>query len=198
MTEDLYPLHPSAVLVPIFAFPAWVLCVPPMYWHFSQNNLAAGSLIFWLTLLNFFNSINPFIWPRDNIDDWWDGHVFCDIQVYIQAAAVVSLASCTAVLARKLARIMDTRNITVAPTERTRIKEHVIEIVWCWVFPLFLMSIYYIVQPNRYFIFGISGCVASYHPSWPSIALSWMWGPIATFIASFYAGKSQLLSSQYP
>ena len=67
--------------------------------------------------------------------------------------------------------------------------ERVIEIVCCWVLPAILMIVYYIVQRVRYFIFGISGCVASYDPSWPSIVVVLMWAPITTVIASYYACK---------
>jgi pheromone a factor receptor len=194
MAEDLYPLYPTAVIIPILAFPSWVLCIPPLYWHFSQRNIAAGSLILWMAMINFFTFINPLIWPRDNVLEWWDGSVLCDIQVHIQACIVVAFNSCTAVIARKLARIMDTRNITVAPSKTDRKKEKIFEILWCWGFPLFMMVLYYIAQPARYFIFAISGCIAAYDTSWPSIVVSWMWGPITTFVGAFYAGMDYYCS----
>jgi len=189
MAGTLYPLYPTAVIVPILAFPSWILCIPPLYWHFSQGNVAAGSLILWMTMLNFFNSINPLIWPRDNVLEWWNGNGLCDIEVHIKVCAVVATTSCAAVIARKLAGVMDTRNITVAPSRNTRITERVLEVWWCWGFPLVLTALYYIAQPSRYFIFAISGCVAAYDTSWPSIIVSWMWGPITTFVGAFYAGK---------
>ncbi|KAF1957520.1 STE3-domain-containing protein [Byssothecium circinans] len=201
MTEDIYPLthrsdpsdvvyptYASAVFLPVIAFPATLLCVPPMIWHFKQRNVAAGSLMLWLTLINFFNAINPLIWPRDNVMEWWNGEGLCDIQVRIQVGAVVAFTSCSGVIARRLANVMDTRNITVAPSKRSRIVEKVLEIVCCWVIPLLIMIIYYVIQRVRYFIFAISGCVAAYDPSWPSVVLVWMWGPISTIIASYFAG----------
>lgn len=187
--NGVYPLYPVAVIVPIIAFPAFVLCIPPMIWHFAQRNIAAGSLMFWLILMNFFTAVNPLIWPRDNIDEWWDGQGFCDIQVRVQVGVLIAFTSCAGVIARRLANVMDTGNITVAPSRNARIMERVIEIVCCWVLPAILMLAYYVVQRVRYFIFGISGCVASYDPSWPSIVVVWMWAPIATVIASYYAGK---------
>lgn len=189
MAGDTYPLYPNAVIVPILTFPSWILCVPPMVWHFSQHNIAAGSLILWMSVLNFFNSINAIIWPRDNVDQWWDGNILCDIEARIQVGCVVSLTACTAVIARRLAHVMDTRNITIAPSKKSRMKEKVFEIVWCWIYPAFMMITYYIVQPARYFIFGISGCVAAFDASWPSVVVTWMWAPITTFVAAYYAGK---------
>lgn len=189
MTEDPYPLYPTAVALPILAFPAWILCIPPMVWHFLQRNIAAGSLILWMSFLNFFTFINALIWPRDNVNDWWEGGVLCDIQARIQVGAVVALTSCTALIARRLAKVMDTRNITVSKSRNSNIKEKALEIVCCWVYPFVMMAVYYVVQPARYFIFGISGCVAAFDTSWPSIVLVWMWGPITTFVAAYYAGK---------
>ena len=189
MTGYIYPLYSTAVIVPVLAFPAWILCLHPLYWHYSQRNIAAGSLILWMSMLNFFNSINPLIWPRDNLLEWWNGNVLCDIEVHVKVCAVVALTSCAAVIARKLARVMDTTNITVAPSRSSRIKEKGFEIWWCWGFPLVLMGFYYIVQPSRYFIFAISGCVAAYDTSWPSIVVSWMWGPITSLVGAVYAGK---------
>lgn len=188
MAEEQFPLWPQAVALPILAFPSWILCIAPMIWQLSQRNLAAGSLILWLILLNFFNSINPLIWPRDNIIDWWNGDGLCDIEVRVQVGAVVALAACTAVLARRLANVMDTRNIRIVPSKRSVLIERVIEIAFCWVYPAILMVTYYIVQPFRYFLFGISGCVAAYDSSWPSLAVVWVWGCVTTLVAAFYSG----------
>jgi pheromone a factor receptor len=183
-----------AVILPALALPAVLLDIPPMIWHFSQRNIAAGSLMAWIILLNLMCFINPLIWPRDNLDDWWDGNVFCDVQARIQVGAVVALASCTAMIMRRLARVMDTRNITVAPSRSTRVREKSLEILWCWGYPIFMMVVYYIVQPVRYFIFGISGCYFAYDSSWPSLVVSYMWNPITMCVAAYYAGMLSVMS----
>lgn len=190
MSTELYPLYPNVVILPVLALLAVLLDIPPMIWHFSQRNIAAGSLILWIILLNLMSIINPLIWPRDNVLEWWDGNVFCDIQARIQVGAVVALASSTAMVMRKLANVMDTRNITVAPSHNSRVREKALEILWCWGYPCLLMLIYYVVQPVRYFIFGISGCVFAYDSSWPSLVLSYMWNPITMLVAAYYAGTS--------
>ena len=73
MTEVQFPIYPQSIALPILAFPSWILCVAPMFWQLSQRNIAAGSLILWMIFLNFFNSINPLIWPHDNMQEWWNG-----------------------------------------------------------------------------------------------------------------------------
>jgi hypothetical protein len=190
MADESAPLAPAAILLPILSFPSWLLCVLPLSWHFRQGNIAAGSLILWVILMNFFNSINPLIWPRDNIDEWWDGNVWCDIHARLQVGAIVGTTASTAMIVRKLAKVMDTRNITVSSSRDSKLKEKVLEIVWCWVYPLVFVLLYYIVQPVRYMIYGIIGCLSAYDTSWPSMFLSFMWAPITTLVAASYAGKS--------
>lgn len=159
-----------------------------MGWHFSQHNIAAGSLISWIVLNNFFNSINPLIWPRDNITEWWDGKIWCDINTRIQIGSTVGLSASTAMIVRKLAKVMDTRKITVSSSRNSIIKEKVLDIFVCWGCPFILIIVYYVVQPIRYLLYGIIGCVSAYDRSWPTMVLNIMWGPIAMCAAAYYAG----------
>lgn len=183
------PLYSQAILFPLFAFPSWLLCVPPLVWHFSQGNIAAGSVVTWVVLNNFYNAINPLIWPRDNLAEWWDGNLWCDIGVRIQVGTTVGIAASTAMIIRKLARVMDTRNIIVSSSRNSKLKEKIWEVFWCWGFPMIMILLFYIVQPIRYFIFGIMGCISAYDTSWPSIVLIIMWGPITMLVAAYYAGE---------
>jgi pheromone a factor receptor len=186
------PLHPQAIILPLIAFPSWILCLSPLVWQFRQGNIAAGSLILWVILANFFLSINPLIWPRDNLDEWWDGKIWCDLHIRIQVGAAAGTTASAAMIVRKLAKVMDTSNMTVSSSQYSQRKEMALEILWCWVYPLVLIIVYYVIQPIRYIIYGIVGCLAAYDQSWPSVVLSFMWGPITTLVAACYAGKSLL------
>lgn len=186
-SEAIAPRSAQVTLLPIIAFPAWLLCVPSLVWHFRQGNVAAGSLILWVSMMNFFLSINALIWPRDNLDEWWNGNVWCDINIRVHIGAMVGTTASVAMIVRKLAKVMDTNNITVSSSRGSKMKEAILEITWCWIYPLVLIIIYYIVQPVRYMIYGIVGCVAGYDTSWPSVVLSFMWAPITTVIAAGYA-----------
>lgn len=186
---NTFPVYGTSIILPIVAFPSWILCIPPLVWHFSQRNIAAWSLILWIILVNFFNSINPLIWPTDNIPTWWNGDGLCDIEVRVFVGSAVALPACTTMIMRKLARVMDTTNITIAPSRNERIREKALEILWCWGYPALMMVVYYIVQPLRYYIFAISGCVPAYNLSWASIVFGQMWTPITLCFAAYYAGK---------
>jgi pheromone a factor receptor len=189
MSNTIAPLYPQAIILPLLAFPSWIFCIVPLFWQMRQGNIAAGSLILWVMMTNFFNSINPLIWPRDNIDEWWDGNIWCDINVRIQVGAMVGTTASTAMIVRRLARVMDTSNITVSPSRNSKLKEKGLEILWCWLYPLTLIIVYYIVQPVRYLIYGIVGCLSGYDTSWASIVLSFMWAPLTILVAAVYAGK---------
>ncbi|KAF2012661.1 STE3-domain-containing protein [Aaosphaeria arxii CBS 175.79] len=185
---DPETLPPNAIILPILAFPAWILCIPPLVWHFSQRNIAAWSLIAWSILGNFFNSINPLIWPRENILEWYGGAGLCDIEARVLVGYSVALAACVTMIIRKLANVMDTRNIVVAPSHGSRIREKVFEGLVCWGYPALLMLVYFIVQPIRYIIYQIGGCGPAYDASWVSIVLSLMWPLITIGFASYFAG----------
>jgi pheromone a factor receptor len=190
MSDLIPPLYTQAILLPLLAFPSWILCIPPLFWHFQQSNIASGSLILWVMLINFSNSINPLIWPRDNLDQWWDGKVWCDIHVRIQIGAIVGTTASAAMIVRRLAKVMDTSNIKISTSRESKLKEKALEILWCWLYPLVLILVYFVVQPARYFIYGIIGCIAAIDPSWPSVVLDAMWAPITTLVATYYASKS--------
>jgi pheromone a factor receptor len=189
MSDPTAPLYTAAIILPILAFPSWIFCVPALFWQFRQGNIAAGSLI------NFFNSINPLIWPRDNLDEWWSGNVWCDINVRLQIGAIAGTTASAAMIVRKLARVMDTRSLTVSTSKSSKRREQFLEVAWCWGYPLVLILVYYVVQPVRYMLYTIQGCLNAYDTSWPSVVLNFMWAPITTLVAAVYAGKSPLPSS---
>jgi hypothetical protein len=135
------------------------------------------------------------IWPRDNVADWWDGNIWCDINVRLQVGCIVGTTASATMIVRKLAKVMDTRNIVLTSSRNSKLKEKAWEILWCWVYPLVLILLYYVVQPVRYMIYGIIGCLSAYDTSWPSIVLSFMWAPITTLVAASYAGKPSTLIS---
>ncbi|KAF9694872.1 hypothetical protein EKO04_007164 [Ascochyta lentis] len=187
MSTEGTQIYPTAIIFSTLAWFSWLLCIAPLVWHFSQRNVAAGSLVLWIILTNFSLGINPIIWPRDNVEEWWNGIVWCDINVRIQVGAQVGLAASMVMILRKLAKVMDTRNITIASSRGSKLREQLIEFAWCWGYPLVLILLYIPVQSIRYNIWGIEGCIAAYRPTWQSLVLSAMWAPITMVVAVYYA-----------
>ncbi|PSN71205.1 STE3-domain-containing protein [Corynespora cassiicola Philippines] len=185
--SDPYPIYTASVLLPILAFPAWILNILPMAVHFWQGNIAAGLAIAWYFVINIFNSVNPLIWPRDNILEWFSGNIYCDISVHIYAGAIVGPSATVSLIMWKLAKVMDTRNITVSQSRSNRRREKLLEIFFGVVYPCIMMITYYIVQPIRYFVFGIVGCTIAFDDSWPTLVVNYMWGPITILVGAYWA-----------
>ncbi|KAF2630214.1 STE3-domain-containing protein, partial [Macroventuria anomochaeta] len=180
-------IYPTAILFSTLAWFSWLLCIAPLVWHISQRNVAAGSLVLWIILTNFSLGINPLIWGHDNLDEWWDGVVWCDINSRIQVGAQVALGAAVAMIFRRLAQVMDTRNITVAPSRSNKMRGQLVELAWCWVYPLVLILLYIPIQSVRYNIWGIEGCNSAYRSNWQSLVLNAIWVPITMAVVVYYA-----------
>lgn len=192
MGDSSFQLSPAAVAIPVLSIITLVLCFPPFVWHVRHRNIAASSLVFWIVLDNIFNFINALIWPTDNIASWWNGNGLCDIEVKLMAAATVGLNGSMACIMRNLAQVMNTKSTVLEPSGARRRREMVINLLFCFGCPIYLMVIHYVVQPNRYYLFAISGCTTSYDNSWPSIVLVFIWPPILCILATYYASKQTL------
>lgn len=186
---DNAPMYSQAIVLQALSFPAWILCLSPLYWHWRQGNVAAASLITWVTVWMFFASINSVLWPRDNVEQWWDGRGWCDISIRVQLGTRVALPACVTMILHKLVKVMDTRNMTVSTSKNSQRWANFWSIVWCWLYPVVIIALYDICQSYRYYIFGIRGCWAGYWTGWPGIVLNTMWGPLTMFAAGYYARK---------
>ncbi|KAJ4989373.1 pheromone receptor 1 [Stagonosporopsis vannaccii] len=180
-------IYSTAILFSILAWFSWLLCITPLIWHISQRNVAASSLVLWIIFTNLPLSINAIIWGHDNVDEWWDGTGWCDVVARIQVGAEVSLGAAVAMILRRLAQVMDTRNITVAPSRSSTLRRHLVELAWCWGYPIVLVLFYIPIQSVRYHIWGIEGCNSAYDPVWQSMVLNVMWVPLTMIVVVYYA-----------
>ncbi|KAJ4379178.1 a-factor receptor [Didymella sp. IMI 355093] len=185
--DDSGEVYPIAILFSTLGWGSWLLCIAPLIWHVSQRNVAAGSLVLWIILTNISLGINPLIWGHDNITEWWDGVIWCDINVRIQVGAQVALGASVAMILRRLAKVMDTRNITVSLSRSSKLRGQLIEAGWCWAYPLIIILLYIPVQSARYNIWGIEGCISAYRPNLRSLLLTVIWMPVTMMAVSYYA-----------
>jgi pheromone a factor receptor len=178
----------QGIAAPILSFLALLLCVPPLIWHSSNRNLAASFLTVFVTMSDLFTIINAMIWPTDDVNSWWNGSVLCDIQVKLNIGIQVGMPGALVCIFRSLALVMDTENTVLVPSKAQRRRALAIELFFCVGIPVLAMVAHFIVQPNRYYIFAISGCNVSYDDSWLTILLSIIWPPVICLIAAFYCG----------
>lgn len=195
---NTFPLYPTAVVLPILSGIATILDIPPLIWHLRNRNIGASSLVAWILVLNVATFINAIIWPKDDMHNWRHGNVLCDIEAKLFVGSSVAGAGALACIMRSLARVMDTDNATITPSRSQRRRQRVIELLFCFGCPVFIMVAHYIVQDRRYYIFAISGCGCSYDASWVSVVLIDMWPAIFALIDAYYACKLPLSSHFSP
>ncbi|KAL4806122.1 pheromone A receptor-domain-containing protein [Aspergillus unguis] len=160
----------------------------PLALHWKNKNLPATMLMVWYMLLNLFNVINAFIWPYDDIQNWFDGAILCDIEVKILVAAYVGVPGTLVCIFRSLAVVLDTSRATLVPGKRQRWQGRAFDLLFCVFAPLIAAVTHIVYQGNRYYIFQVSGCVTSLDQSWVSLVLGYMWPFVVCFIASVYCG----------
>ena len=174
-----------ATLSLLFALPI----IPPMLWHLSNRNIGATSLILWLLVLNLHNFLNAVLWSTDNIPEWFEGKIICDIEVKIQNAVFVGVPSSVACVLRALAKVMNTKRVSLGLTKSQRRRGYAIDLLWCAGFPALQMLFHYIVQARRYYIMGIAGCMPANSRSWVTDLLITAPQVVWTIIGCYYAGE---------
>ncbi|KKZ68275.1 hypothetical protein EMCG_06031 [[Emmonsia] crescens] len=176
----------SAVVLPITAFLSVLVCIPPLVWHSRTGNFPASCLIAWFIIFNFFNFINPLIWPTDDVSTWWDGAGLCDIETKFMAPLGTGIAGALACIFRSLADVMDTDRAILIPSKGQRRRTLAFEVVFCVVIPGLMMALHCVVQHRRYYLWAIVGCMPAFHPSWPATALIFSWPLAVLFLAAIY------------
>ncbi|KAL5002804.1 pheromone A receptor-domain-containing protein [Aspergillus recurvatus] len=179
---------PQTVVMQTLSVIAIIVTSSPLVLHWKNRNFPAAIMMGWFIVLNLFNVINAFIWPTDDVDNWWDGAGLCDIEVKMLISSYVAIPGSLVCIFRSLACVLDTSRATLVPNKRQRWTTHFMEVLFCVVVPLLAAATHPIYQGNRYFIFAVSGCVSSLDPSWVSLALGYIWPLVVCFIASYYCG----------
>jgi len=188
--EPVYPKSAEAILLPIFASFAIILLIVPFIWHWRLKNIGACSLIFYISLANFFTFINAIIWPTEDFDSWWDGAGLCDIEAKLKWPYVTGLACATLCITRSLANVLDVDRAELSPTRSSKRRKVAIDLAICFTVPVLQIALHYIIQVNRYYITAIGGCAPSYDNSWPTIVIMFMWPLIFCLVNCYYAGTS--------
>ncbi|TKA82446.1 hypothetical protein B0A49_00045 [Cryomyces minteri] len=188
-SANSYYVFPTAIVLGVLSAATIALDILPFVWHFRNRNIAACSLIFWILVLNLCSLINVFLWPNDNTKSWPDGRGLCDVEAKIFVGSFVALTGALLCIMRSLARVMDTEHTVVAPTRAQRRRAVALDLFFCFGLPLYTMVVHYVVQPNRYYLWGISGCSASVDNSWVFIVLIVLPPLLLSLADAYYSGK---------
>ncbi|KAL1967693.1 hypothetical protein VTN77DRAFT_2950 [Rasamsonia byssochlamydoides] len=186
MESAVYYPSAQAIAIPILSLLAIILSIPPLVWHSANRNFPASSLIGWFLVNDVFNVANALIWPTDDVDSWWSGAGLCDVEVKLMIASYIGLPGALLCIFRSLAEVMDSDRATLVPSRAQRLRKRAVEIFFCLGLPVLAMIAHYPVQPNRYILLTISGCMSTFDNSWPGIVLSYFWPPVVCLLAGWY------------
>lgn len=185
--------YAQAVIIPSFSILCMLLTIPPLILHWKNRNLPVVSLICWLLCLNLFNIINAFIWPSDDMDNWWNGAGLCDVEVKVMIASYVAVPGNLLCIFRTLASMIDTRRAMLVPSKQQRWWNIGIDMLFCVIVPVVAIATHIVYQASRYILVGISGCVNSFDESWVSLILAWIWPLVICLIAGYYCSTLTLV-----
>ncbi|KAL3708843.1 a-factor receptor [Talaromyces marneffei ATCC 18224] len=182
---DSYHRSTQAIVAPALSFLCLTLCIPPLIWHASHRNWGASFLVAYAMYGDLINALNALIWPTDDIDSWWDGVVFCDIQVKLSIAIQAGMPGALLCIFRSLALVMDVNNSALIPSRGERLRNKAVDVVFCIGFPVLSMVAHFCIQGTRYYIFAVAGCNPGTDESWPSYVFL-MCAPILCMAAAGY------------
>lgn len=159
------------ILVAALAFPSCLLSIFPLIAHVRSTNFAAIVLILATMILNLQNFVNALVWPKNNLENYWDGRILCDIQVKLFIGLSMSVTGAIVSILRQTAIILDTNSMTLSPSHRQRVLKATFEGTVCVLIPAIMMTAHYVVQSERYWILPVVGCTAAFDNNWVTVIL---------------------------
>lgn len=181
-------ITPQGLVLAILATVTLFLNVLPLLWHIQNRNLAAGLIVLWIMMLNFIATLNVIIWPYIDKHLIYDGRILCDIEVKLFVAANIGVGGASICMLRHLAIVLSPNAPLLGQTKTDRRKTTWLEVGVCIGLPLLTMVCHYVVQPNRFYLVGTSGCLPSASTTWISRLLLVMPLCLICITGGYYAG----------
>ncbi|KAK4179799.1 putative pheromone receptor [Triangularia setosa] len=147
----------------------------------------AGTVLCVITMiLNFLTVANALIWRDDNVEEWFSGYGWCDIQTYLKfgldTAFNISLFEIMRGLASKVAM-----NRASSLTSKERRRNRIISAAVIFAVPAIQMILTYFVSVGRYNVSTLVGCGVYYFPNWIFLVFFVLPTPIFTVGAAIMA-----------
>lgn len=180
----------SSLLMMPLASLAILASIPPLIVLLRSKNFAASTLIISILILNISNLANATIWHSFDVSTWWDGKIFCDIEVKLNIGSTQAIDGALASIFWQISAILHPDHPTVAPSPEHRKTTLVIETVLCIVLPVYVMIGHYMIQEDRYRVRASEGCLATFYPNYAAPFLTYMW----PMLVCIFAGVHSIIS----
>jgi pheromone a factor receptor len=183
--------HLPALLI-IFSVITFLLCIQPLVWQIKHYNVASGCLISWTILLLFVNFLNASLWPSVDSVKSYMGLGLCDVEIKLIIAAWVGVTGSAAAMLRHLAKILDISSTTslTSLSKKEKIIDRIIVYGMCVGLPFLLAATHILVQPSRYMLVSIAGCIPTVARSWPGTLFLYLLLLINGVSGTVYAGEN--------
>ncbi|KAK0673817.1 putative pheromone receptor [Cercophora samala] len=145
----------------ISLFITWV----PARLLFRSGEFAGTVLCVITMILNFFTVVNALIWRDDNVEEWFAGYGWCDIQTYLKFGLDTAFNICLFEIMRGLASKV-AMNRATALTSKERRRNRIISAAVIFTVPAVQMILTYFVAVGRYNVSTLVGCGVYYFPNW--------------------------------
>ncbi|KAL0931647.1 pheromone receptor 1 [Colletotrichum truncatum] len=196
-TVEVIPLQPVApyarddltvnlVFRVTLSFFANLVCVVPLKYLAHHGEFAAAVFVCTVIVLNALTIVNSLIWRDNNVENWWKGHVWCDVHPYIyQTASTIFLTSAIAIMQNLAQQVKLLRVGPVSITEKHRKMWLQFSIIFP--LPIIQMGWLYPLSTQRYIIGPLKGCLWSATPSWPFTVFFLLPSPPLALLAASYS-----------
>ncbi|KAM5538302.1 hypothetical protein V8D89_008033 [Ganoderma adspersum] len=171
--------HPA---LPITAFIGAVLVLVPLPSHWRARNYATVSLVGWLFAIDIIYGINSSIW-NDNVRI----HllVWCDITTKLIIGASIGLPAAAMCICKHLEAVASGRIVRVSHADKRR--RMFFELAMCFLFPVVIMALHYIVQGHRFDVVEGFGCQPATYYSIPGVFIVWFPPLLFAAVSVIYA-----------
>ena len=140
------------------------------------------------TLINLYYVVNALIWSDDNVETWWAGHGWCDLQAYTTFALRTAWHICLFEMMRSLARKVSLVRVG-AKTDAERRRHYIVTSFVVFTLPLLQVALSYFLMLRRYDVSTLAGCNAVYDPNWIFLILFVLPTPLFVIGAAYMAGQ---------
>jgi pheromone a factor receptor len=174
-SDVTYPLYP------IFAFLGFILALVPLPWHMQAWNAGTCFYMFWTALACLNQFVNTVVWANDAIIR---APIWCDISIRIISSASIGIPAASLCIVRRLYTIASVQSASVSRAQKRR--QIMIDTCICFVFPLFMTALQFIVQGHRFDILEGVGCTPAIYNTLLTYFIYSIWPAIIGLVSAVY------------
>lgn len=165
-----------------------IACWVPMRLLWRNGEFSAAAFCIVTMILNFYYVVNALLWRDNNVQNWFAGYGWCDLQVYtIFALETVYSASVFSIMRNLANRVGLMRATSLTSKEKKR--RNLVEGLVLLPAALVQVIVTYLVLAQRYNVSTLIGCTSAYDTSWPFLVFFDLPSPIYAVGAAVYAGE---------